>query len=143
MEDEDSRKGPTSSRGPWSGLTVVGNTVSNCGSDGIRIEGFLNAQVEGNNVSNVGGSGVVILRHGTWMRSNGLPPQTDPIDLAELLERLQGKNPDVQEATVKESGFLKRLSGASINVTHLVSSVLTIAGSPQVQSIIDMLKSRL
>lgn len=143
MKDDDSIKltdSPVRGRG---GISVVGNTVFNCVRDGIRVEGFADAHIEGNAVSNVGGSGVVVLRHGAWMRSNGFPPQTDPIDLAELLERLQGKKPEIQEAAVRESGFLQRLGGVSINVTNLVSSVLTIAGSPQVQSIIDMLKSRL
>lgn len=116
------------------GVTSIGN-----GGDGIRIEGDVELEADGIYTANNGGQGINILKHAGIMQQFGLPPDTDPKDLAHLLIAIQAAPQEEKEKVIKASGLWGKFISGALNTTTVISNLINIAGNPQVVQLITTL----
>ena len=123
-------------------IRIRGLVAKNNGGDGVRIEGHAEVDAEDVKTEGNGGQGVVILRHAPLMSQLGLPPDTDPEALAEVLQMLQHVAPEKREEAVRSSGVIARLWKGAADITTLANNVVSIASNTSVQSVIAQLLHR-
>jgi hypothetical protein len=124
-------------------MTVIieNNKCRNSGKDGINISGFSDGDfvIRNNDVSDAGRNGIGIYPAAPLMVQLGLPDDTDPRDLAELLQRLQGLPPTEREHTAESSGLLQLWATRGLNTASLAANLVTIAGGGSLSSLIAIL----
>ena len=111
--------------------------ISNAGS-GIYINGDVELDAENIYTERNGGDGLTINKPLSLIEKLGLPKETNPKELGELLTQLQGKNKDEATEIIKESDLLKGLSGVA-DVSDIASLIFAISTNPNVQSLIENL----
>ncbi|WP_282287361.1 hypothetical protein [Pseudomonas sp. PS02302] len=112
-----------------------------CAEDGFRVTGEVNAEFDGCVSVGNGGQGFNILPKAPLMEKLGLPADTDPTKLAEILRALQGIPKAEQAAEAEKRGFKQILFGVLKEGPAYLNNVLQLANSPQVQQLIQMLSS--
>lgn len=124
-------------------ITMFDCNFSNNGSDGIRNENphtvfnMTRVSATGN-----GGQGFNnILNLGNFIESLGLPKETDPTELANILRSLQDIDPPKRAAIVSGSVILSKLGNTTLNASTIIANILTIAASPTVTATIKRLLS--
>ena len=120
-------------------IRIRGLVANNNGGDGIRIEGDVQLDAEDIRAEGNGGQGVNILRHASLLEQLGLPKETDPQALARLLQELQSTPLEKREETVRSSGILQRMGRGVIDLTTVISNILSIATNPAVQEVVKRL----
>lgn len=120
-------------------IRIRGLVSSNNGGDGIRIEGDVHLDAEDIRTEGNGGQGVNIIRHTGLLEQMGLPKDTDPQALAELLKMLQGIPSSDREHAVQSSGILQKLGRFSVDASTMVSNIVSISTNPAVVEIIRSL----
>ncbi|WP_024597876.1 hypothetical protein [Pseudoalteromonas sp. TAE56] len=116
------------------GVTSVGN-----GGDGIRIEG--DVELEGNNIhtANNGGQGINIIKHAGLMKQFGLPTDTDPKELAELLIAVRNAPNEEKQKVIENNSLWGKFSVGALNSTTLISNLINIASNPQTMQVVASL----
>jgi hypothetical protein len=122
-------------------ITLIGCKSFGNGGDGLRIEGDVQANVIGFEAFNNGGQGINIIKHAGLLEQLGLPKETDPKELAELLTLLTNSPQAERARIVQSSGLFKTLVGLGMEGVTLLANLSTIAASPQAQTIISNLMS--
>lgn len=118
-------------------ITLSNVTCTNNGGDGVRIEGDIDVDINGLVAHGNGGKGLNIVQPRSLMEQIGLPPETDPLLVAEVLRKLQKPGePDDKHRTIVQSRLGQFLREQSVNMTTIVANLLTIATNPGVQQII-------
>jgi hypothetical protein len=120
-------------------IRIRGLIANNNGGDGIRIEGDVDLDAEDVRAEGNEGQGVAIFRYAPLMSQLGLPRETDPAALAEVLQMLQHVAPQSREEAVRSSGAIARLWKGSVDASSLVNNVVSIASNPAVQNVIAQL----
>lgn len=110
----------------------IGTLVSEGnGGDGVRIEGDVDFEVDLLKTSGNGGQGINVIKHAGIMQQFGLPKETNPQELANLLLAIRNSVPEKQSEVVKESSLFSKFAIAALNTTTLISNLINIASSPQ------------
>ncbi|EGQ9235439.1 hypothetical protein [Vibrio alginolyticus] len=117
-----------------SGVRAVGN-----GGDGIRIEGDVDLEANDIYTANNGGQGINILKHAGIMQQFGLPKDTDPKELADLLLSIRNAPANEKTDAIKGSSLWGKFAIGALNTTTLISNLINIAGSPQAMQLISTL----
>lgn len=120
-------------------IRIRGLVSSNNGGDGVRIEGDVHLDAEDIHTFGNGGQGINIIRHAGLLEQLGLPKETDPVALANLLKMLQNVPVAEREAAVLESGILQKIGKVAVDCSSFISDVLSIAGNPAVHTVIQQL----
>lgn len=118
---------------------IKGFVASNNGRDGIRIEGDADVHLEDVQTSGNGRHGINVLRHAGLLETLGLPKETDPKDLANLLKSLQNHPAADREDVVQQSGILQRIGKVAVDGSTFISNILSIAANPNVHEVIKRL----
>lgn len=116
------------------GITATGN-----GGDGIRIEGDVDLDADNIYTANNGGQGLNIIGHASIMEQFGLPKETDPKVLAQLLLAIRSAPENEKQSVVKNSSLWGKFSIGAINTTTFVSNLIAIANSPQAMAVVARL----
>jgi len=87
------------------------------------------------------GGPAVTQREATLMEKLGLPNETDPKELAELLKLLLSIPEGNREAVVEQSSLLAKLKAYAIDGTTVASNIASLASDPHVQQLIQLLSS--
>ena len=125
-------------------ITMTNVTSSNNGGDGVRIEGDIDVDIDGLVTEGNGGEGLNITQHQSVIEQLGLPKDTDPMLLAELLNKLQEPASNEQKETIIVRSRLGQfLREQGINITTIAANLLTIASNPSVQQLIQALSKGL
>ena len=122
-------------------IRMKGVVASNNGGDGIRIEGDEHIDAEDIHTFGNGGQGINIIRHAGLLEQLGLPKETDPVALANLLAALQNIPVPEREAAVVQSGILQKIGKVAVDGSTFISNILSIAGNPAVAGVIQQLSS--
>jgi hypothetical protein len=122
-------------------IKIRGLVSSGNGGDGIRIEGDVHLDAEDVVTEGNGGQGINIIRHAGLLDQLGLPKETDPKALADLLASLRGVPPHAREKVIRESGLLSKLGRGVVDVSTVVNNIVSIAANPVVADIIRRLSS--
>lgn len=120
-------------------IRIRGLVSSNNGGDGVRIEGNVHLDAEDIYTFGNGGQGINIIRHAGLLEQLGLPKETDPVALANLLKTLQDVPLAEREVAVRKSGILPKIGTFAVDCSSFISNLLSIAGSPAVQTVIHQL----
>lgn len=120
-------------------IRIKGLVARNNGGDGIRIEGDVQLDAEDIWAEGNGGQGVNILRHAPFLEQLGLPKETDPQALAELLLALQGTPVPKRQEVVRSSGMLQRLGRGAFDLSTVVNNIVSISTNPAIQEIVKRL----
>jgi hypothetical protein len=103
-------------------------TAVNNGRAGIAIHGNVEGlhlgevHVEGNGVA-----GIQIFGNQSLMQALGLPDDTDPKDLADLLRSLQGKGELDRKETAAKHTFIEKYGKRISNVTAFLANLVKIS----------------
>jgi hypothetical protein len=125
-------------------ITLINVTSTNNGGDGVRIEGNINVDVNGLITHGNGGKGLNIIQSFSLMEELGMPKNTDPLLIVELLTKLQKPATDIEkEKIITRSGLGQFLKKQGINMTTITANLLSIAGSQGVQQVIQSLSKSL
>jgi hypothetical protein len=119
-------------------IKIIGGNISGNGGDGIRIEGDVDLEASGVNIENNGGRGVNIIKHAGIMQQFGLPVDTDPGELANLLIAIKSA-PSEKSKVITESNLWGKFSTGVLNSTTLVSNLINFTNSPQCMQLIATL----
>jgi hypothetical protein len=123
-------------------IKITGNIVcTGNGGDGIRIEGDVDVDIQADelNVSGNGGHGINVIKHAGIMQQFGLPKETDPKELCDLLTKLLSAQHQDKPSVIKESSLFSKFSIGALNTTTLISNLINISNNPQVLQIIATL----
>ena len=120
-------------------IRIRGLVSSDNGGDGIRIEGDVHLDAKDIRTSGNGGQGINIIKHADLLETFGLPKETDPVALANLLIALQGIPTPERKAAAVQSGILQKIGKVAVDGSTFISNVLSIAGNPAVAGIIQQL----
>lgn len=117
----------------------IKNAVSHSNSgDGFRVEGQ-DIELEGViSYANSGRGFNLVESKTSLMKDLGLPENTDPKTLAELLAQLQGKNSSEAIEVIEKSEFVEKLEGVK-DTSILTVNLLTLATHPSVHQLIHRL----
>lgn len=115
-------------------IKITNITTKNNGRDGVRIEGDIDVEIDGLTAEGNGGQGLNIIKPQTILDQLGLPTDTDPALLAELLAKLKTANSiEEKEKTIVSSRLGQFLRKHGINITTITANLLSIAASNNVQ----------
>jgi hypothetical protein len=120
-------------------IRIRGLVCNNNGGDGIRIEGDVPLDAKDIRAEGNGGQGLNIIRHAGLLEQLGLPKETDPHALAELLKLLQSVPSGGREQVVRSSSILQKLGRFSVDASTLVSNIVSLSTNPAVLEIIRRL----
>lgn len=123
------------------GVKLINCGAFDCAEDGFRFTGNVDVEAEGCVAARNGGQGFNVLPKAPLMEELGLPADTDPAKLAEVLRALQGIPKEQQVAEAEKRGFKQTLFGVLKEGPAYLNNVLQLANSPQVQQYIQMLLS--
>lgn len=120
--------------------------IKNChvigaGRHGFNIDSRVDAKIIGSSATDVGGNGFNISGGEDVRERLGLPRESDPLLLAELLETLTRYPSNNHQIIVEESSFLKDLKNHTVDLTGIIANVLTIASYTALPAIINQLRS--
>ncbi|ANF85177.1 hypothetical protein A7J50_1755 [Pseudomonas antarctica] len=119
----------------------VGVNIRNNGGPGvIQVGSNLKFEAHGGEISGNQGPGLVQREH-TLVEKLGLPTQTDPKELAELLKVLLPLPDGERQAKVAESGLFNKIKTYALDSTTLLSNITSLASNPQIQQIIQALSA--
>jgi hypothetical protein len=127
------------------GNVFVGNRLDGInlgGTDkgnGCSISGVESVEITENVVANNGRNGISVFAADTWMRDNGFPEDTNPQELAELLNAVRAVPEEHRQETVESSGLFQRWAARGTNAVALCANIVTIAGSGDVGRLIKSL----
>ncbi len=107
---------------------------------GVQIEGKVDLDIDKITALRNGGEGVVVRDTPCILEALGLPKDTNPKDLANLILQVQNESEQNRERIIKNSSLFSKILPNSISTTALISNVLNIANHPQFQAIVDQLK---
>jgi len=111
-------------------IKITNIVANNNGGDGVRIEGNIDVEIDGLTAEGNGGQGLNIIQPQTIFDKLGLPTDTDPALLAELLAKLQTENSiEEKEKTIVSSRLGQFLRKHGINITTIAANLLSIAAS--------------
>jgi hypothetical protein len=120
--------------------------IKNCsftenGKNGMLVDsGFnIDMEVEGSNFSNNGENGLHLKRDVSLIEQLGLPEDTNPRELAELLRALNEMHPARRQSAVESSGLVRRWAERGLNVASLGANIVTMAGGGNVLGLIKAL----
>ncbi|WP_332846396.1 hypothetical protein [Pseudomonas lactucae] len=122
-----------------SSIKMYGTNVRGNGGPGIvQIGSNLKFESHGGDISNNLGPGLIQREH-SLVEKLGLPAETDPKELAELLKILLPLPNEARRAKVAESGLFNKIKAFALDSSTLMSNITTVASNPQVQQIIQAL----
>ena len=123
-------------------VSVKNTVIQSSGKDGLRAEGDIDLEIEGVHFLDNGEHGMNLVGPAApLMRELGLPEDTNPRELAELLMQIQGRSKAEGEVLIKKSTFLEKFDGVT-NVTTITNNLLQLAANPNVLQIITYLWSQ-
>jgi hypothetical protein len=122
-------------------IKIKVTNANNNGCDGIHIEGGgnMDMDIEVINAVGNGGQGINIIKHASILEELGLPKETNPQALAELLQQLQSVPPEDRQQIVKKSRLMAQLAKFALESSTIIANVITIASSPSVIGLIENL----
>jgi hypothetical protein len=121
-------------------LTMDGCNFDNNGEGGIRVEGDdVELHLKNTNARGNGGPGLHLIPHAQVMREWNLPVETDPEKLLQLLRDLRDADKGAHQNIVAGSGVVKEAASGILNMSTLISNILTIAASPLLPAVIARL----
>ena len=119
---------------------VMRNCTSlNNGGDGVRIEGDFDIEIDGLHTAGNGGQGINIIETRSILQSIGLPEDTEPQLVIEVLNRLVASQPEQNSEIVTRSRLGQQLRRLGLDLTTVTANLVTIASSPTVQRVIQSL----
>lgn len=117
---------------------------SNNGRDGVRIEGDVDVEIDGLVTEGNGGEGLSIIQPQSLIEQLGIPKDTDPTLVVELLNKLQEPASNEQkEKIILRSRLGQFFRKQGVNITTITANLLTIASNPSVQQVIQALSKGL
>lgn len=120
-------------------IRMKNSSITGNGGHGLYISGEHEIDLEGTTIADNGGDGIHLAQPVSLMQALGLPPDTNPGELAELLQALQMAPQAQRQVVAESSGLIQRWGTRGLNASTLVTNILTIAGSPIVQETIRRL----
>lgn len=114
-------------------------TMTNCGI-GFRLEGDVDLSVDGLKAEGVN-TLLVALKHAPIMSQFGLPSDTDPKQLARLLDELRRTDMNERQVVVHRSGLLDAMLKKGQDITNVANGIAAFASTPAVQSLIAQLST--
>jgi len=122
-------------------IKIVGGNYSGNGRDGIRVTGEVDIEIINPNAENNGGQGLNIIQHSSIMQQLGLPEDTNPRELVNLLIAIRSAPENEKESVLKSSSLWGKFGTGALNTTTLISNLITIATNPQtIQAVMALLK---
>lgn len=111
-------------------IKLINIKANNNGLDGVHIEGNVDVEIDGLTAEGNKGKGLSITQPQTIFNKLGLPADTDPVLLTELLTKLQKANStEEKEETIVSSRLGQFLRKHGINITTIAANLLSIAAS--------------
>ncbi|MFU1552475.1 hypothetical protein ACM3N8_01755 [Aeromonas sp. A04] len=122
-------------------IKIIGGNFSGNGRDGIRVEGAGDIEISHVTAEGNGGQGINIIQHGSIMQRFGLPIDTDPKELANLLIAIRSVPENKKESVIKDSNLWGKFGVGALNTSTLISNLISIATNPQtLQMVTTLLK---
>jgi len=120
-------------------IVMTNCTSLNNGGDGVRIEGNVDIEIDGLHTAGNDGHGLNIIETRSILQSIGLPEDTDPRLVFEVLSMLVASQPEQNNEIVTRSRLGQQLRKLGLDLTTITANLVTIASSPTAQRVIQSL----
>lgn len=120
-------------------IKIIGNIAVGNGRNGISLNSGDDVELIGNIIKDSRYDAVRVYPQSSIMQQLGLPEDTDPRELAQLLDTLRNLPEGSRQAEVGRSGLFQRWATAGMNVISLGANLVTVAGAANVQELIKKL----
>jgi hypothetical protein len=111
-------------------IDIEGIKITDVKSHGISVSGSTDFRLRNAEITGASGSGLYFgdePHPQSLTQLLGIPADTDPKLIVELLRALHGKPPEQVEETVKNSTLGKKLMAGGVNIVGLVANIVTAA----------------
>lgn len=121
-------------------LTLEDVEITDNKGNGLEVVGDAIVEGKGLIIARNGGSGV-INREASLVEKLGLPAQTDPKELAQLITLLLTLPAEQRPAAVQNSGLFAKLKSLVVDGSTLANNIAGLASNPNVVQWIQMLSA--
>ena len=122
-------------------LKTNGLSVKGVKGDAIYVRGHSDVEFDLSHttITEIGGNAINVESPEGVMETLGLPPDTNPKELAEFLLELRKEPEDTKEAVANDSNFFDKYINGTALASGIVANLLNISRDPQVGSFIAVL----
>lgn len=121
-------------------IIMEGCSADNNDKGGVWIEGTdVELHMKNTTLNGNGGAGLRVLPFAPTMGELGLPSDTDPKEILQLLCALRDSDQKQHQAIVAKSDLINKAAGLGKDITSIISSITTIASTPALQLLIAKL----